>query len=116
MEKSGKPLEGLTEENKLSNEQYLALAGSAKLVMIDFGASWCPPCKKMEPVIEDIKKDMTDKVSVKFVDGGANTALMNTWKVEALPTFIIYQQGKEVWRRQGIISKEDLVAVINRYQ
>jgi len=114
--KAGKPLEGLTEENKLSNEQYLALAGSAKLVMIDFGASWCPPCKKMEPVIEDIKKDMTDKVSVKFVDGGANTALMNTWKVEALPTFIIYQQGKEVWRKQGIISKEDLVAVINRYQ
>jgi rhodanese-related sulfurtransferase len=114
--KAGKPVEGLTEKNKLTNEQYLDLAKSAKLVMIDFGASWCPPCKKMEPVIDDIKKNMQDKVSVKFVDGGANTALMNTWKVEALPTFIMYKEGQEVWRKQGIISSEDLVAVINRFQ
>jgi thioredoxin len=114
--KAGKPVEGLKEENKMSNEQYVDLTGSAKLVLIDFGATWCLPCKKMEPVIEEIKKNMPDKVSVKNVDGGVNTDLMNTWKVEALPTFIMYKQGKEVWRKQGIVSSDELVSVINRFQ
>lgn len=114
--KAGKAVEGLSEENKISNDQYNDLINSANLVMIDYGASWCPPCKKMEPVIEEIKKTMADKVSVKFVDGGTNTSLMTTWKVDALPTFIVYQKGKEVWRKQGIVSKEDLLAVINGFQ
>ena len=114
--KAGKPVEGLKEENKMSNEQYVDLTGSAKLVLIDFGATWCLPCKKMEPVIEEIKKNMPDKVSVKNVDGGVNTDLMNTWKVEALPTFIMYKQGKEVWRKQGIVSSDELVSEINRFQ
>jgi thiol-disulfide isomerase/thioredoxin len=53
-------VEGLKEENKISSNQYTDMINAAKLVMIDFGASWCPPCKKMEPVIEDIKKNMAD--------------------------------------------------------
>ncbi len=114
--KSGKPVEGLVEENKISNDQYVDFTNASKLVMVDFGASWCPPCKKMEPVVEDIKKNMAAKISVKFVDGGVNTDLMNTWKVEALPTFIIYKEGKEVWRKQGIVSLEEFTTVINRYQ
>jgi rhodanese-related sulfurtransferase len=114
--KAGKPVEGLREENKMSNDQYIDLTGSAKLVMIDFGAAWCLPCKKMEPVVEEIKKTMLDKVSVKFVDGGVNTDLMNTWNVEALPTFIIYKQGKEVWRKKGIVSSEEFTSVINSFQ
>jgi rhodanese-related sulfurtransferase len=114
--KAGKPLEGLSEKNKISEDQYITLTKSGKLVLVDFGASWCPPCKKMEPVIEDIKKNMADRVLVKFVDGGENTAIMNSRKVEALPTFIIYKSGLEVWRKQGVISRDDLAAVINKYQ
>jgi len=114
--KAGKPVDGLTEENKISNDQYLDLINSSKLVMVDFGASWCPPCKKMEPIIENIKKTMTDKVSVIFVDGGSNTSIMENFHVDALPTFIIYQKGKEVWRKQGVISQDEMVAVINKYQ
>ena len=92
------------------------LTNSAKLVLVDFGASWCPPCKKMEPVIDNIKKTMADKVTVKFVDGGSNTTIMENIHVEALPTFILYQKGKEVWRKQGVISQEELATVINKYQ
>jgi len=114
--KAGKPLDGLTEQNKISNDQYRDLINSAKLVMVDFGASWCPPCKKMEPVVENIKKTMADKVAVKFVDGGSNISIMENVHVEALPTFIIYQKGIEVWRKQGVINQDELVAVINKYQ
>lgn len=114
--KAGKAVEGLSEENKMSSDQYNDLINSAHLVMIDYGASWCPPCKKMEPLIEEVKLTMSDKVSVKFVDGGANTSLMTTCKVDALPTFILYQKGKEVWRKQGIVSKEDMFAAINGFQ
>lgn len=114
--KAGKPLEGVTETNKMAESDYTKMTMQAKLVLIDFGATWCPPCKKMEPVITNIRNSMGGKISVSYVDGGVNTDLMNTYKVEALPTFIIYKGGKEVWRKQGIVSQDEFNTVINSFQ
>lgn len=114
--KAGLPVEGLQETAKMTDDEYLKLTMAAPLVLIDFGAPWCPPCKKMEPVIQQIKTSMSQKVRVGNVDGGQNTALMNQYQVEALPTFIIYKAGKEVWRKQGIVSQEEFNTVINNFQ
>lgn len=114
--KAGKPVEGLKEDHKITEADYKKLTTEAKLVLIDFGAVWCPPCKKMEPVINNIRNNMGSKILVNYVDGGQNTELMNTYKVEAMPTFIIYKQGKEVWRKQGIVSQEEFNQVINSFQ
>jgi thioredoxin len=86
------------------------------MVLVDFGATWCPPCKKMEPVIQQLKVKMNKKVQISYVDGGQQTALMDQQKVEALPTFILYKSGKEVWRKQGIVTEEEFTQVINRFQ
>lgn len=114
--KVGKPVEGLKEDNKITDADYKKLTTEAKLVLIDFGAPWCPPCKKMEPVINNIRNTMGSKIHVNYVDGGQNTALMTAYKVEAMPTFIIYKQGKEVWRKQGIVSQDEFNKVINAFQ
>jgi thioredoxin len=114
--KAGKPLEGVSEVNKITNADYKKLTTEARLVLIDFGAPWCPPCKKMEPVINNIRNTMGGKILVNYVDGGQNTELMNAYKVEAMPTFIIYKQGTEVWRKQGIVSQEEFNKVINSFQ
>jgi thioredoxin len=114
--KAGLPVEGLQENAKMTGDDYLKLTKAAPLVLVDFGAPWCPPCKKMEPVIQQIKTGMSQKVHIGFVDGGQNTALMDQYKVEALPTFIIYKSGKEVWRKQGIVSQEEFTTVINSFQ
>ncbi len=103
--KAAKPVEGATDKGKISASEYQKYSNVKGLVLIDFGAPWCPPCKKMEPVIAELKKK--NGVVVQYVDGGANTDLMNQQKVEALPTFILYKNGKEVWRKQGIVSLEE---------
>lgn len=107
--KAGKPVVGATNEGKINNEQYLKYTDRQGLVLIDFGAEWCPPCKKMEPVIAEVKKK--GGVMVQYVDGGANADLMNQYKVEAMPTFILYKNGREVWRKQGIVTLDEFEQV-----
>ncbi|HEX5668004.1 MAG TPA: thioredoxin domain-containing protein [Chitinophagaceae bacterium] len=107
--KAGKPLVGATDEGKISGDDYSKYTNQQGLVLIDFGATWCPPCKKMEPVIAEVKK--AGGVTVQYVDGGANADLMNQYKIEAMPTFILYKNGKEVWRKQGVVSFEEFQQV-----
>jgi rhodanese-related sulfurtransferase/thiol-disulfide isomerase/thioredoxin len=107
--KAGKPVEGASNEGKISNDQYVKYTDQKGLVLIDFGAVWCPPCKKMEPVIAEVKKK--GGVTVQYVDGGTNADLMNQYKIEAMPTFILYKNGKEVWRKQGIVTLEEFEKV-----
>jgi len=107
--KSGKKLEA-EDASKMQTSQpdYNALTSSSSLVLVDFGAEWCPPCKKMEPVIASFMQEQGSKVKLVKMDGGIETGIMNTLKVEGLPTFIIYRNGKETNRKQGIMSKEEL--------
>jgi thioredoxin len=114
--RAGKPVEGLKEVASMSADDYTKLTSAAPMVLVDFGATWCPPCKKMEPVIQQLKTKMDKKVQISYVDGGQQTALMDQQKVEALPTFILYKSGKEVWRKQGIVTEEEFTQVINRFQ
>jgi thioredoxin len=82
-------------------------------VLVDFGAEWCPPCKKMEPVIAEFLKEQSEKVKLVKMDGGNEIELMKTLKVDALPTFILYKKGQESIRKQGVMTKEELNAWVN---
>ena len=106
--RSGKPLEGASHAPQMSAEDYSAAISSAPVVLVDFGAEWCPPCKKMEPVLAELQKEAGDQFKLVKVDGGKDLDLMKKEKVEALPVFIIYKNGKEVWRQQGIVDKATL--------
>ena len=70
-------------------------------VLVDFGAEWCPPCKKMEPVLNQFMKQNATKLTLVKMDGGVETELMKTLNVDALPTFILYKNGKEVKRNKA---------------
>lgn len=111
--KAGKLVIGVTNEGRISEGDYWKTVGKTGLVLVDFGAPWCPPCKKMEPVVAEVRK--RKDVEVTFVDGGANSDLMDKHKVEALPTFILYKGGKEVWRKQGIVSLEEFNEVFKKH-
>lgn len=97
-----KPVEGIADVTQLTTADYSKYIVSDIPVLIDFGAVWCPPCKKMEPVLETLQNDLRDKFKLVKIDGGINTNIMQQLNVAALPTFIIYKNGKEVWRKQGI--------------
>ena len=106
------PLEGSANVRQTSMESYNGQIRSTNLVLVDFGAEWCPPCKKMEPVLEDFMKENAKKLTLVKMDGGVETELMKQLNIEALPTFILYKNGKEVKRKQGLVSKQEFTAWI----
>lgn len=89
--------------------QYNALLNSNKLVLVDFYADWCAPCKKMKPYLDEISKEMKDKVVVVRIDADANKALAKALKVDALPVLLLYKGKKQIWSYKGYISKAEVV-------
>ena len=108
-----KPLEGRTNEPQMTMEQYLAGISADKMVLVDFGAAWCPPCVKMAPVIDELQNNKDLKFLLIKVDAGIHTNLMKAMNIEPIPLFIIYKKGKEVWRKEGIVSREEFLAQLN---
>lgn len=78
-----------------------------KIVLVDIGADWCPPCRKMLPVLAELKKQPANPYYFLAVDGGNDIDVMKALNSEGLPTFIIFKNGKETWRHQGIVTLED---------
>ena len=106
--RESKPLVGVDPNAKQTTmTSYEGQVRSTNIVLVDFGAEWCPPCKKMEPVLDAFMKQNNKKLTLVKMDGGIETALMKSLKVEALPTFILYKNGKEVKRKQGLVTQEE---------
>ena len=101
------PLEGSANVKQTTMDSYNGQVNSTSLVLVDFGAEWCPPCRKMEPVLQSFMKENSKKLTLVKMDGGVETDLMKSLNVEALPTFILYKNGKEIKRKQGLVSKEE---------
>lgn len=112
--RGNKPVEGAVEVKQIPMNEYLAMIPADKTVLVDFNAVWCPPCKKMAPIVEELEKSADGLFSVVKIDGGAQTELTKQLNVEAFPTFIVYKNGKESWRKQGIVSAEDLKAALGK--
>lgn len=78
------------------------------VVLVDFGAPWCPPCRKMEPVLSNLEKEAGEKIRIVRINADEANQLMKDLEVETLPTFIIYNNGKETWRKKGTVPLEEL--------
>jgi rhodanese-related sulfurtransferase len=105
---ANKPVEGAAKVKQITLAEYNAQVKSNKSVLVDFGAEWCPPCKKMEPVIAQLKNEAADKYTVINIDGSTQIDIQKQLKIEAFPVFIVYKNGKEVWRKQGITTLDEL--------
>jgi rhodanese-related sulfurtransferase len=108
--KADKPLEGIVEEKQMTMEEYWAKIATDKTTLVDFGAKWCPPCVKMEPILDELQQTKDLNFQLVKIDGGVHTDVMNALNIEPIPFFIIYKNGKEVWRKQGMVAKEELLA------
>jgi rhodanese-related sulfurtransferase len=107
--KNKKELEGSSNEKQMSLDEYNSMLRSDAVLLVDFGAKWCPPCVKMEPVLTELENDKM--VSYKFIkiDAGIHTDIQKELNIETLPVFIIYKNGKEVWRKQGLVTKNEFI-------
>ena len=98
-----------------NTSEFNNLLNSKDLVLIDFHATWCAPCKKMAPIIEKLQNDYIGKATIEKIDIVTNKTLKNTYNVESIPGLILFKNGKEVWKHTGLISYVDLNKVINQY-
>lgn len=88
------------------------LLTSENLVLIDFNAPWCAPCKQMAPIIDKLAINLKGKVKVEKIDVESNRQLAMANQVNSIPGFILFKNGKQVWTHKGIISYDELSGVI----
>jgi len=81
-------------------------------VLIDFWASWCPPCKMIEPIIEELSQDLEGAVKITKINVDQNPTSASAHKIMGVPTFIIFKCGKEMGRRVGAQSKTQLMDML----
>ena len=77
-------------------------------VLVDFTADWCGPCKSMSPILKQLKSELKDSISIIKINIDKNQPLAAKYQVKGVPTFIIFKQGKQVWRQSGMQSISQL--------
>ena len=107
--KDGKPVEQMKKGPQTSMAAYLQQIPADKTVLVDFGAEWCPPCKKMDIVIKDLQASHGANFILIKIDGGIQTDLVKEMNIEEFPTFIIYKNGNPVWKKQGLTDKQEFI-------
>jgi rhodanese-related sulfurtransferase len=111
---NGFPVDGAGNKAQMRVEDFDKTIASNKMVLVDIGADWCPPCRKMLPVLETLKQKPAAPFYFLAVDGGDDIEVMKSLKSEGLPTFILFKNGKEIWRHQGLVTVEEFNAALSK--
>ena len=80
-----------------------------KPVLIDFHADWCGPCKILSPIIQEVAKELNEKVRVITIDVDKNPAVSSKFQIRGVPTMILFKDGKSVWRQSGVLQKGEII-------
>lgn len=85
-----------------------------KPVLVEFFATWCPHCQRMMPIMEELKKRMGKKLKVVQldIDSPANREAVGQYRVDSTPTFVLFSDGRQVWRDSGEYPLDELIAAI----
>ncbi|MHB1329637.1 MAG: thioredoxin [Gemmatimonadales bacterium] len=85
------------------------------LVLVDFWAEWCGPCRAIAPILEDLAKSNTGKVKITKLDVDANQRTSMKWNVRSIPTLLFFKDGKHVDTVVGLVPKATLQERINKH-
>ena len=84
-------------------------------VLVDFHATWCGPCKTMAPILEQVATQHGGKVRIIKIDVDRNAAVAQQFRVQSIPTLILFHQGKPVWRQAGVVPAAQIAQALQAY-
>jgi len=98
----------------ITDEASYQTALNAPVVVIDFYANWCGPCKQMDPILKSLSQKFPH---IQFIKVNIDTfrSIASNWNIRSLPTLIILKNGGQVFRRSGVMSKSDLAGILRQY-
>jgi thioredoxin 1 len=91
---------------------FNSIIQSDKPVLIDFFATWCGPCKILGPILKEVKDTLGDRISILKIDVDKNQQIAAQYQVRGVPTMILFQNSKQLWRQSGVLNKEDIIKII----
>lgn len=94
------------------NSSFDNLIQSEKPVLIDFHATWCGPCKVLGPILKEVKDNLGDRISIIKIDVDKNQQIASQYQVRGVPTMILFQEGKQLWRESGVLDKNAIIKII----
>ena len=96
-------------------ESFNDIIRGNQLTLVDFFATWCGPCKMMHPVLEQLKHELGDSIRIIKLDVDKNEALALQYRIQSVPTLMLFKNGENVWRQSGAMRLDDLKSLISQY-
>lgn len=96
-------------------ETFNDVISGDSLVLVDFFATWCRPCKMMHPVLEQVKDALGDRIRIIKVDVDKYGATAGRYQIQSVPTLMLFRNGETLWRASGAMSKADLLITIDSF-
>jgi thioredoxin 1 len=88
------------------------IINSEKPVLVDFFATWCGPCQMLLPVLNQVKDSLQDRITIIKIDVDKNQELAQKQQVRGVPTMMLFQNGIQLWRQSGVLTKEEIIKII----
>ena len=88
---------------------------SDKLTVVDFFATWCGPCRKLGPILEEVETELGDKVNFQKIDTDDNIDAAKEYQVSGLPTLLVFKDGEVVERMVGLMPKSSVITNIEKH-
>ena len=97
-------------------ENFNDIINGNQLTQVDFFATWCGPCKQMHPVLEQLKASEGENLRIIKLDVDKNEALASAYRIQSVPTLMLFRNGELLWRQSGAMSLADLKALLYGFQ